>query len=192
MSTPTRRQFTREALGSLLTFSLLDTLLSGDLFAAEVKPLTVRWLAEVNQLGFDVKDQALKQVEWQKKTEELFSQVDLPDLLQLIDFDKLAAGANPPDNGAQSLRYNFPEIEGIPTNWAFGRQIFALKKGRSVAPHGHNNMATAFLILKGDLRRAGLHPHPLPADQNPALQPGADRRGAGAATPARTGNRAGL
>src|SRR5206468_4696834 len=24
-------------------------------------------------------------------------------------------------------------------------------KGRSVVPHGHNNMATAFLILKGDL-----------------------------------------
>jgi hypothetical protein len=34
----------------------------------------------------------------------------------------------------------------------FGKQIFALKKDRSVVPHGHNNMATAFLILKGDLQ----------------------------------------
>ncbi|MGE0610046.1 MAG: hypothetical protein AB7O62_23345 [Pirellulales bacterium] len=152
MSDVSRRRFTREALGSLLTFSLLDTLLSGDLLADEVKPITVRWLAEVNQLGFDVKDQSLKQVEWQRKVEELFAQVDLPELLRLIDFDKLAASANPPDNGARSLRFNFPEIEGIPTSWAFGRQIFALKKGRSVVPHGHNNMATAFLILKGSFR----------------------------------------
>jgi hypothetical protein len=39
-----------------------------------------------------------------------------------------------------------------PKKLVFGKQIFALKKGRSVVPHGHNNMATAFLILNGDLR----------------------------------------
>jgi hypothetical protein len=41
-------------------------------------------------------------------------------------------------------------VEGLPTELVFGHQIFALSKGRSVAPHGHDNMATAFLILKGD------------------------------------------
>jgi hypothetical protein len=152
MPTPTRREFTRQTLGSLLTFSLLDTLFEHDLFAEEIKPITVRWLADVNQLGFDVKDQKLKQMEWQAKVEELFSQVDLPDLLRLVDFEKLTAGLEPPDNGARSLRFNFREIAGVPTEWAFGRQIFALKSGRSVVPHGHNNMATAFLVLKGEFQ----------------------------------------
>ena len=147
---PTRRAFTRQALGSLLTFSLLDTLLGHDLLADEVKPLTVRWLNDVNQLGLDVRDSKLKQLQWQVKVEELFAQVDLPDLLRLIDFDKLTAGIELEDHGAKSLRCSFPEIAGLPTEWAFGRQIFALKEGRSVVPHGHNNMATAFLILKGD------------------------------------------
>src|SRR5947207_2459722 len=41
---------------------------------------------------------------------------------------------------------------GLPTSLVFGRQSFALKKGRSVIPHGHNNMATGFLILDGTLR----------------------------------------
>ena len=50
----------------------------------------------------------------------------------------------------RSLRFNFREIEGVPTKLSYGKQIFAFKKGRSVVPHGHNNMATAFLILKGD------------------------------------------
>ena len=27
-----------------------------------------------------------------------------------------------------------------------------MKKGRSVVPHGHDNMATGFLVLKGDFR----------------------------------------
>ena len=35
---------------------------------------------------------------------------------------------------------------------AFGRQIFAMGKGRSVVPHGHDNMATGFLVLKGTFR----------------------------------------
>src|SRR5690349_3609276 len=54
MSTLDRRAFTREALGSVLTFSLLDSLWSCDAFAAEIKPITVAWFKELNDLGRDV------------------------------------------------------------------------------------------------------------------------------------------
>ncbi|MBI3468332.1 MAG: hypothetical protein HY000_35465 [Planctomycetes bacterium] len=145
-----RRAFTQETLGSLLTFSLLETLFERDLFADEIKPITIKWLDSVNQLGMDVKDQKIKQVEWQKKIEELFAKVDLPDLLELIDFDRLTKDLQFVDNGARSLSFKFREIEGVPTKLAFGKQIFALKSGRSVVPHGHNNMTTAFLVLRGD------------------------------------------
>ena len=40
----------------------------------------------------------------------------------------------------------------------FGRQVFAMKKGRSVVPHGHDNMATGFLVLEGRLPRPALRP----------------------------------
>jgi hypothetical protein len=147
-----RRGFTHQALGSLLTFSLLDTLFSQDLFADEIKPLTSRWLADVNQLANDVKDRKVKQLEWQKKIEELYAQVNLPDLLKMIDFQRISAKVDFPEHGARSLRFDFQQVEGVPTKLAFGRQIFALKKDRSVVPHGHINMTTAFLILQGDLR----------------------------------------
>lgn len=152
MNPLSRREFSQQALGSLLTFSLLDTLFQRDAFADSVKPLTVRWLADVNQLGTDLKDEKLKQLEWQKKIKELFSQVELPELLKLVDFDKLTKNVAMPDHGARSLSFKFQEIEGVPTKLVFGKQIFALKKDRSVIPHGHNNMATAFLILKGDFQ----------------------------------------
>jgi hypothetical protein len=77
--------------------------------------------------------------------------VDLPDLLALVDFERLSK-LPLPDNGARSIRFDFEEVAGIPTKFVFGKQIFGLKKGRSVVPHGHDNMATAFLILKGELR----------------------------------------
>jgi hypothetical protein len=145
-----RREFAQQALGSVLTLSLLETLFRCDAFADEVKPATVKWLADVNQLGRDLKDQKLEQVEWQKKIEELYAGADIADFLRLIDFDKLTKNLELLDSGAKSLEVKFPKLEGLPEKFAWGRQIFALKKGRSVVPHGHNNMATAFLILKGN------------------------------------------
>ncbi len=151
-STQSRRSFNSQALGSLLSLSLLETLCRHDLFAAEIRPNAIRWLTDVNQLGHDLHGQKLEQLAWQKKVEELLVQVNLPDLLKLIDFDRLTENVNFAERGERSLRFSFPKVEGVPTELSFGKQIFALKKGRSVIPHGHNNMATAFLILKGDLR----------------------------------------
>ena len=51
-----------------------------------------------------------------------------------------------------SLGVNFPKIEGVPTKFVFGRQLFAMKKGHSIVPHGHDSMATAFLVLSGNCR----------------------------------------
>ncbi|HLQ46568.1 MAG TPA: hypothetical protein VK137_17625 [Planctomycetaceae bacterium] len=147
-----RRDFAKATLGSLLSYSLLETLFRKDAFADEIKPTAIHWLKELNTLASDVREQRITQVEWQKQIEALYRKIDLADLLQLVDFDALTRDLKIVDNGANSLRPRFPKVEGLPTEFVFGRQIFALKKGRSVVPHGHNNMATAFLILKGDMR----------------------------------------
>ncbi len=148
---PTRREFSQKALQSLLTFAFLDTLYVHDAFAEEIKPITGKWVKSLNDLAKEVKDEKIKQLEWQKKTEELLKKVDLKELLQLVEFDKLKKKVKYRDKGELSLRFKFKQIEGIPTKLVFGKQIFALKKGCSVVPHGHNNMATAFLILEGKL-----------------------------------------
>jgi len=147
-----RRDFAKATLGSLLGYSLLETLFRKDAFADEIKPTAIHWLKDVNTLASDVREQRITQVEWQKQIEALYRKIELSDLLRLVDFDALTRDVKIVDNGANSLRPRFPKVEGLPTEFVFGRQIFALKKGRSVVPHGHNNMATAFLILKGDMR----------------------------------------
>ncbi len=148
-----RRAFTAGAISSLTTFSLLETLLGTEAYGAGVRPIVRHWLADLDRLARDVRDQNLKQVEWQKKVEELFSKIDLPDFLKLIDFETVAKRSEGfTGRGEQSLSVSFPKVDGIPTSFVFGRQIFACKKGRSVVPHGHDNMATAFLVLKGAFR----------------------------------------
>ena len=146
-----RREFGAKTLGAMLTYTLLETLTGQDAFGAKSPSATVKWVKDVNDLAGDVKEQRVSQVVWQKKIEELFGQVELPELLKLVDFETLAQNAKLPDVGSRSLRPRFPKVDGLPTNLVFGRQIFALKKNRSVVPHGHNNMATAFLMLQGDL-----------------------------------------
>ena len=59
-----RRLFTRSTVGSLLTYSLLDTLFACDAFAEKVRPVVTRWLSDVNQLGFDLKDKKISQIDW--------------------------------------------------------------------------------------------------------------------------------
>ena len=97
-----RRTITRFAVD----FHLARNGVCADAFADEVKPTTTRWLADVNQLGQDLKAEKLPQVEWQKKIEELFARVDLPDLLRLIDFERLTANVKYVERGAEAaLRF---------------------------------------------------------------------------------------
>lgn len=150
MTLPNRRSFSKNTVGGLLTFTLLESAFAADAFADKIKPVTAQWLKELHELGLDVQGEKLKPVVWQSKTEELFKQVDLPDLLKFLDFKKLSASMKLKDRGEKSSRPKFPEVEGLPTRLVFGHQVFGLKKGRSVVPHGHNNMATAFLVLHGE------------------------------------------
>ena len=145
-----RREFGTKTLGSLLTFSLLETVLSSDALAQSVKPIAAKWLADIDRMSADLKGKKLKQVEWQKQVEQLFKQVNLQEFMSYVDFAKLTKNMKFRDKGERSFKAKFPKVEGLPTELVFGHQMFALKKDRSVVPHGHNNMATSFLILEGE------------------------------------------
>ena len=146
-----RRDFTKHSIQALLTISLLDHLCSANLLAADAKLTAKKWLNEVNQIGLNVKGKKIKETEWQTQIEDLLqNKIALPELFKLIDFDRIEKTAKFVDNGARSVRPEFPKINGVPNKLVFGHQVFALKKGRSIVPHGHNNMATAFIVLKGN------------------------------------------
>ena len=118
----------------------------------DVSPILDEWFKELSAISQDLKDQKTKDVEFQESLEALYRRVDLPSLLKTLDFDAMAKDVQYPAHGARSLPVDFKNVSGLPTNLVFGRQIFAMKNGRSVIPHGHDNMATGFLVLKGDFR----------------------------------------
>jgi hypothetical protein len=152
IGTSTRREFARDALRSLTTLVLIEGLWSRRLLGADVSPIVDEWFKELNAISRDVHEHKKKDVEFQQSLERLYGRVELSALLKTLDFERLSGGVSFPARGAKSLPVEFSNVKGLPSSTAFGRQIFAMSKGRSVVPHGHDNMATGFLVLKGDFR----------------------------------------
>ena len=148
--TPTRRQFSAQVLGSLVAYGLIDTLWSRDLLADEVKPTVGAWLKDLVTMTKDLRGRKLTDTEFQAKMEALYKTVDLKALCSLVKLDDVEKKVKLPDNGASNTGIDFKAVEGLPADVGFGRQIFGCKKGRSIVPHGHLNMCTGFIILKGE------------------------------------------
>ncbi|HEX3151764.1 MAG TPA: hypothetical protein VHR66_27070 [Gemmataceae bacterium] len=142
-----RRDFT----GTVLTYGLLQMLWARDLFAADMKPLVGQWFKDLNTLGQDLKGAKLKDLEFQAKMEELYKKVDLAELCKFIELDKIAENTKLPSNGAFSAGFDLGKVEGL-GSVTFGKQIFCMKKDRAVVPHGHENMCTGFIVLRGTFR----------------------------------------
>jgi hypothetical protein len=143
-----RREFNARLLGSVITFGLIESLWSRDLFADPIKPTIQKWLQELTEISADLHGQKLTDVQFQAKMEDLYKRVDLKALCEVIKLDE-AMKRPLPDNGAASIGFDLSKVEGLPARLGFGKQIFGCKKGRSVVPHGHINMCTGFIILKG-------------------------------------------
>src|SRR5262249_7104223 len=115
MPPETRREFTRHALQSLTALALLEGLAAHRLFGADVQPIIDGWLKDLDTISRDVRDQNIKDVEFQQALESLYARVDLPALLRTLDFDRMAAGVNYPARGAKSLPVDFQNVAGLPT-----------------------------------------------------------------------------
>jgi len=143
-----RREFHAKLIGSAVTFALIETLWSRDLFAADAKPTIGKWLAELVSMSNDLKGEKLTDLQFQTKMEELYKRVDLPALCALVKLDEIEK-RKLPENGAASVGFDLSKVDGLPANVGFGKQVFGCAKGRSIVPHGHANMCTGFIILKG-------------------------------------------
>ena len=144
-----RREFHARLIGSAITFGLVEMLWSRDLFAEPVKPTIDRWFRELADMTKDLRGKKLTDVEFQTKMEDLYKRVDLKALCRLVKLDEIERTKKLPDNGAANVGFDLSKVEGLPANLGFGKQIFGCKKGKSIVPHGHANMCTGFIILKG-------------------------------------------
>jgi hypothetical protein len=136
-------------LGSLFTFSLVKSVCRAGALAGPVKPLVRKWLVEMEQVTKSLRDGRVKPLDWQQQIESLLARVELKDLLAAIDYERLAKGAIFPEDHESAEDVNFSQSEGLPTELSFAPYFYAMRKGVAIVPHGHRNMASMHMILKG-------------------------------------------
>lgn len=150
MTMLSRRQFNSRLLNALLSYSLLDSLFATNAIAAKLAPLTKHWANDLQELCMDLQLSSITPAIWQDRVEALFQKIELKELLQFVDFERLVKGMSFPDLGVTTKPVVFPRLEGLPARTVFTKKIFGMKKGRAIIPHGHSNMASAHLVLRGD------------------------------------------
>jgi len=108
-------------------------------------------LTQLNEYCADLKKQTISPIEWQNNLAALYRQVELSDLLELIDFENLIKRFKYPDLGVNTKTVQFPKLEGLPEEMVFVKKIFGMQKGRAIIPHGHSNMVSSHLVIKGEM-----------------------------------------
>jgi hypothetical protein len=146
-----RREFTKGMIASVTSFGLMESLFAFNALLPAVLPVTKHWALQLHEYCSDLKKQTISVTEWQDQMELLYAKIELEELLQFIDFKNLQSGFSFPELGVATRHVKFPKLDGLPEHMVFVKKIFGMKKERAIIPHGHSNMSSAHLILKGEM-----------------------------------------
>lgn len=139
-----RRRFT-----ALMTLGLLESLWSRELLAAGGRAALGPWFAELVELTHALRGRQLRDLEFQVQLETLLRRVDLASLSALIDFDAALERMRESGRGYAGSDVDVP---GLTSDPGFGKRLFVCRKGHAIVPHGHSNMCTGFIVLRGRWR----------------------------------------
>lgn len=132
------------ALGrrALVTAALL--LLGRKAFAVPSKA-TARWRYAVDGLFADLCSGELRAVDWQRCIETVYEKTDLAALIRELELEKLDA--------TQRHAGNLGAVAEVPLNGSttWGHQLFSYRRGAQTPPHAHNNVASAHVVLWGQV-----------------------------------------
>lgn len=169
-----RRVFSQYLIKSITSYALLESLIQTEAFSHKVKPIISHWALELESYCKDLRKSGISPSEWQVKIEALYQKIELEELLKFIQFEELIKGFEYPDLGVATRYVKFPKLEGLPARTAFTKKIFGMKKGRAIIPHGHANMSSAHLILKGEMQLRNYNNH-RQENKHMIISPSSDR-----------------
>jgi hypothetical protein len=144
-----RREFAGRVAELFATYAVLGYAFRRDLFAGPRRAEAHRWLVEVQEASAGLTGRRLSPAEWQAAVERLFGGVPLPELVELVDLDRVSRDIDRPADRAAARAVALPEVDGLPAPAAFGTKVFAMRKGVAIVPHGHRNMVSMHVVLQG-------------------------------------------
>lgn len=142
-----RRRFT-----AWMTVGLLAALRSRELLAARGRDALGPWFRALTESTRALRSGQVRDLEFQAQMQALFERVDLAALAGLIDFEAALRRMREPGRGYLGTGVDLKGVPGLPARRGFGARLFVCRKGGSIVPHGHANMCTGFIVLRGRWR----------------------------------------
>src|SRR5919204_1056971 len=103
-------------------------------------------LRKLDELSRALARREIQPVAWQRGAAGVFEGIDVAELCRAADFDRVAERLPLLPRGTST------EVIRLLDGQAFTPKIFAMGKGRAIIPHGHINMVSQHLVLKGEMR----------------------------------------
>ncbi len=126
-------------------------------FAADAaEPNVQDWARQLDAVSRRVAERKISPLEWQEAVDALYRDVPMESLLAMIDFRRLADRLTALDLGKKGEIFADISLGPIQkTAQEAGAtsaivKVAHVKKGRSIPPHGHSSMVSAFLCLSGE------------------------------------------
>ena len=138
----------RELVTKLSAFTALIACANyGRAFATSSASVVSDWLTKTNELSAMLRGETITISEWRTGLEQFNDNINLPDLLNGLNFDQLKASAGFAERGVATAKIDFGDRD-IRT-LTFYPKVFAVNTGRAIIPHGHSNMVSAHLVASG-------------------------------------------
>jgi len=109
------------------------------------------WTHQLDSLGRDLLNGQITALAWQDGMDNLYRNIDLGTLLRAIDFEQMINNSafDYIEQGRKYTHVKFLPTTGAPDQMVVQTKVSKIPKGASILPHGHFNMASAFLTLSG-------------------------------------------
>jgi hypothetical protein len=146
-----RRAFVRQALGAVLAVSTLRLLRAGRALGAPLGRVVDDWIGATERLSAGLKQRRLTPRDWRQQMQKLYGRIPLDDLLRAADLDALARTLVSLDGPEPEREFKLPAPPGL-DGFAFTTLLTLIRKGRAIVPHGHHNMVSMHLVLRGSVR----------------------------------------
>jgi hypothetical protein len=155
-----RREFPHVRGCRLLTFALASFLYQRGWADDRGMEGLDAWFAEYLRLGRALGAAEISQEAWQDGIDRLFRSRQPADLLKHINFDAISRQLRRDISPERGELFQTIALDGRSPEQSGAREparvvitkIAYVQKGRSIPPHGHNNMVSAFLHLSGEFR----------------------------------------
>lgn len=91
-------------------------------------------------------------VDWQRHVRGFLERTPTAAIEAALDVDWTALDATARADGRAELRLAAERVRGGPAAPAYRRKLFRLEARRAIVPHGHRNIVSAFVVLRGRVR----------------------------------------